>query len=475
MRPGSYGYLDIYTAKYDCKNIPTTEVKGYAIYADNHLPVNGVIKVSNSSTGEEMGTFTIDPETGKYQMVLPPDNTYQMELMVVQAGYEQERPHFEEFYIPKQCEAYNLFQQININKEKDSTGALIGQSATFKHAMFDIDKVIQKQFDEDFEYVPNTNTNYIGGISGNVAHSETWDGKNIEVLLLNEQDQIVRISRTDKHGDFAFERLDTTIAYKVLLNEDDARVSYHDWPQSHPSEFYMQGILYDYTEQDNIPRPETTVFLAGTDKILEDMSITDNGGEFEFLNTTTPPAVIEELNDNTTITYNLDKSDAEILYSALLTTFDPENDSIVITEEIDMVELKKLTETDAQMQEFANLLFDFDKFFLRQKSEDVLESLYLFMKENPSVQVKLDGHTDWIGTDEYNKALSKKRAMSAHKYLVDHGIDPSRIHNAWFGESQPIAENANADGSDNAANRQLNRRVEIKVEIPELADLYLSL
>jgi len=70
------------------------------------------------------------------------------------------------------------------------------------------------------------------------------------------------------------------------------------------------------------------------------------------------------------------------------------------TESVDLVALKEMSETDEEMREFANILFDFDKFFLRQKSEDILESLYQFMKENPSVQVKLDGHTDWIGTDE---------------------------------------------------------------------------
>ncbi len=237
----------------------------------------------------------------------------------------------------------------------------------------------------------------------------------------------------------------------------------------------MQGVVYDYVESDNIPRPETTIYFAKADKILTNMAITDVDGEFEFLNPTTPLAVIEELNDNTTITYNLDQSDGEILYSALLTAIDPNDESISYTEHIDIVSLQKLTETDTQMQEFANILFDFDKFFLRQKSEDILQSLYLFMKDNPSVQVKLDGHTDWIGTDEYNEVLSEKRALKAHKYLIDAGIDPDRIDNVWFGESRPSVSNTNADGSDNAENRQLNRRVEIKVAIPEMADLYLSL
>lgn len=474
MRPGSYGYLDIYTAKYDCKNIPTTEVKGYAIYSENHRPVNGIIKVKNAITSESMGSFNIDPKTGKYQMVLPPDNTYQLELVILTPGFTQERPHFEEFYIPKQCEAFNLFQQINIKQSKNEKGEPITQEATFKNGLFDMTDLLKEEFDVDFTYQEDTNSN-IGGILGNVAHSATWDGKNIELLLLNEKDQIVRVTRTDELGDFVFEKLDTSIAYKIMINEEDAIISYNNWNQSHPSQFYMQGVVYDCVESDNIPRPETTIYFAKADKILTDMAITDVDGEFEFLNPTTPLAVIEELNDNTTITYNLDQSDGEILYSALLTAIDPNDESISYTEHIDIVSLQKLTETDTQMQEFANILFDFDKFFLRQKSEDILQSLYLFMKDNPSVQVKLDGHTDWIGTDEYNEVLSEKRALKAHKYLIDAGIDPDRIDNVWFGESRPSVSNTNADGSDNAENRQLNRRVEIKVEIPEMADLYLSL
>lgn len=477
MRPGSYGYLDIYTAKYDCKNIPVTEVKGYAIYATNNLPVNGVIKITNTDSGEEVGSYTINPKTGKYQMVLPPDHNYRMELVVTQAGgYTQERPHIENFYIPKQCEAYNLFQQIKIDQKTDEAGELLSQSASFKTLTFDIDKEIEKTFGiDDFTYTENTSNDNKGGISGNLAHSENSNGENIEVLLLNEDDQIVRITRTDEDGDFAFEKLDTTIKYKVLVNEDDAITSYQQAKDSHPSEFYMQGVLYDYVEQDNIPRPETTIYLAKGDKILTDLSTSEKNGEFEFKNPTTPLAIIEELNDNTTITYNLDQSDSEILYSALLTTIDPKDENVSFTEHIDLVEFKKLTETDPSMQEFANLLFDFDKFFLRQKSEDVLDALYKFMNENPSVEVKLDGYTDWIGTEEYNTVLSKKRALSAHKYLIDRGISPNRIQNAWFGEADPVAPNANPNGTDNPTNRQLNRRVQIKVEIPELTDLYISL
>lgn len=108
----------------------------------------------------------------------------------------------------------------------------------------------------------------------------------------------------------------------------------------------MQRILYNYDEAENIPQPRTSIYLAKSDKILTDMSITDTAGEFEFLNPITPLAIIGEMNDNTTITHNLDQPDPKILYSALLTTLDPSDPNDNYIENVDVVELIKLAETD---------------------------------------------------------------------------------------------------------------------------------
>ncbi len=104
-------------------------------------------------------------------MVLPPDNEYEMELVVTQqGGYSQERPHVERFFIPKQCEAFNLFQEINITKERDENGEFVSQRASFKHAMFDIDSRIEKEFGiDDFTYNENTVDVKVGGVTGNTG------------------------------------------------------------------------------------------------------------------------------------------------------------------------------------------------------------------------------------------------------------------------------------------------------------------
>jgi OOP family OmpA-OmpF porin len=65
----------------------------------------------------------------------------------------------------------------------------------------------------------------------------------------------------------------------------------------------------------------------------------------------------------------------------------------------------------------------------------------------------IEGHTDSVGTEAYNLALSDRRAKSVFDYLTSRGVDPARLSSVGHGELKPIADNATAEG------RQLNRRV----------------
>jgi outer membrane protein OmpA-like peptidoglycan-associated protein/tetratricopeptide (TPR) repeat protein len=476
MRPGSFGYLDLYTASFGCKNIPTTEIKGYAIFAENHLPVSGTIKITNKTTGEVMGTYDIDAKTGKYNMVLPPEQTYILELMVNQSKYNEIRPHVEEFTIPKQCEAYNLFQQISVDYLKKEDGQVYAQRATFKNAMFDIESEVKNTYGVSDLSSPGT-TITPQGISGNLAHNRTVNARYVEVILMNENHQILRLTQTDEFGNFAFEKTDPTKNYIIMINEDDAKESFLGDNVSGSSTVTVQGVINQFADKNVVARPNVTIYMANSNRKIANTVITDATGKFEFTNVAGDPTAIANLNSAKTISYNLDLSDVEVVFSAYITTLDPNNTNLAYTEVIDIIELGDLDTgiINGSGLEFANILFDFDKYFLREKSKNVLDDVYNFMKANPTVTIRLDGHTDWFGTEPYNVKLSERRALSAHKYLIDKGIAPNRIENMWFGETKPAVRNANPDGSDNPDNRQLNRRVEIKIEIPEMADLYLSL
>jgi OOP family OmpA-OmpF porin len=77
------------------------------------------------------------------------------------------------------------------------------------------------------------------------------------------------------------------------------------------------------------------------------------------------------------------------------------------------------------------------------------------LKKNPELIVRIEGHTDDIGSMEYNLNLSSKRAQSIKDYLVGKGIDEWRITTTGLGYTQPIADNESPEG------RALNRRAEI--------------
>lgn len=104
-----------------------------------------------------------------------------------------------------------------------------------------------------------------------------------------------------------------------------------------------------------------------------------------------------------------------------------------------------------------NLFFAFNETRILPTSGPALMELYEMLKENPTMRVRLIGHTDSIGSDENNMKLSKGRAESIRQNMIRRGIDASRIEIDGRGESEPIATNETEEG------RAQNRRVEMQV------------
>jgi outer membrane protein OmpA-like peptidoglycan-associated protein len=104
-----------------------------------------------------------------------------------------------------------------------------------------------------------------------------------------------------------------------------------------------------------------------------------------------------------------------------------------------------------------NIFFDFDKATLRPESKVELERVYTILTENPRMKVRIAGHTDNIGSDEYNQRLSEARAKAVYEYLISRGISADRLSYIGYGESRPIDTNETSEG------RQNNRRVELEI------------
>ena len=84
-----------------------------------------------------------------------------------------------------------------------------------------------------------------------------------------------------------------------------------------------------------------------------------------------------------------------------------------------------------------NIFYDFDKATLRPESTTALDELVRLLNENPNITIELSAHTDYKGSDEYNKGLSQRRAESVVNYLIEHGIPSDRLTPRGYGEGKP--------------------------------------
>jgi len=104
-----------------------------------------------------------------------------------------------------------------------------------------------------------------------------------------------------------------------------------------------------------------------------------------------------------------------------------------------------------------DMLFDTGKAELKSGATRELDNIAEFLRQNPQRQALVEGFTDSVGGDEYNRGLSERRADAVRAALISRGVDPSRIVTRGYGKQFPVATN------DDAGGRQLNRRVEVVV------------
>lgn len=95
--------------------------------------------------------------------------------------------------------------------------------------------------------------------------------------------------------------------------------------------------------------------------------------------------------------------------------------------------------TRAMTAEVGNVIhFLYDKADIRAEDQPILDRKAAIMRANPSVRVRISGHADERGSDEYNQVLGQKRANAAKEYLVARGVDASRIDLTSYGEERPV-------------------------------------
>ena len=104
-----------------------------------------------------------------------------------------------------------------------------------------------------------------------------------------------------------------------------------------------------------------------------------------------------------------------------------------------------------------DVLFDFDRFTLKPGAREKMAKVSGILLAYPGLKIQVEGHTDSVGTDEYNQRLSEERADAVRDYLVEQGVPADTVTAVGLGKADPVASN------DTAVGRQQNRRVELVV------------
>ncbi|HEY5535020.1 MAG TPA: SBBP repeat-containing protein [Ignavibacteria bacterium] len=155
-----------------------------------------------------------------------------------------------------------------------------------------------------------------------------------------------------------------------------------------------------------------------------------------------------------TYSYYIDSKD--FYPSSRIVDFSLPNQLPNYKDNITLVSYEEMKEKQTSVR-INNIFFDFNESKLKSESFLELDRLYKFLSENTDISVEISGHTDNVGSDEYNITLSNARANAVKDYLVSKGINANKITSKGYGKSKPVATNDTDEG------RQLNRRVEFKI------------
>lgn len=238
--------------------------------------------------------------------------------------------------------------------------------------------------------------------------------------------------------------------------DDDIYTFINEDPNLKVVNYYLQGITYTIDKDDKrqiLPNTKVSI-LDESGEVMQDF-VTGNDGKFLFR--------VYENED-----YNMvGESDGYLVKRQLYTTkgksVDPSTFKDLVNNVIldtllvlDKVEINKIFVLD-------NIYYNFNKHDIREDAALELDKLVQLLIDNPEIKIELGSHTDSIDDNAYNLQLSQRRAESAVRYIVQHGIAPDRLVAKGYGEERPIARNTNTDGTDNPTGRQKNRRTEFKI------------
>jgi len=240
---------------------------------------------------------------------------------------------------------------------------------------------------------------------------------------------------------------------------------FFNMPASGEYAYYTKAVGEDDADVYVIPmpifaKPEPVVLVKG--RLLDEKTKQPIGAKIIYERLTDGEEVGITYSDPETGEYQL------VLPAGEMYGFHAEKDGYMAkNENVDLTSLAGYEEYNDDMTmvpieerakvELNNVFFDFDKASLKPESYPELKRVAKMLSDQRSMKVELSGHTDFIGTEEYNMGLSQRRAEAVKQYLIQQGAGTAQVQARGYGEAKPVESNDTEEG------RSLNRRVELEI------------
>lgn len=211
---------------------------------------------------------------------------------------------------------------------------------------------------------------------------------------------------------------------------------------------YLEGTVVDV--KTNTPLTNATVSILDEKGNEIDMTVTGNDGIYKLNVEPSSTYTITTKKDgfeNNSFNFVANKSTQDAVYTKKL-------------ELAGSAPIIKVVGNNKRVISVENIYFDYNKWSIKNEAQIALDKIHFVLSDNPDMNIRINAHTDNVGSAKYNQELSDKRAKSAKAYLVAKGISSERITTIGFGESDPLIDcGSKCKIDDNIANRRIEFQV----------------
>jgi outer membrane protein OmpA-like peptidoglycan-associated protein len=205
------------------------------------------------------------------------------------------------------------------------------------------------------------------------------------------------------------------------------------------------SIRYDFNSESGQAKPSALQILRNYENAARKI-----GGTTVFLNSGEAIGVFKIMKDGKDAAWvkvECEGNDNSDVYKLTIVQIEG------MKQEIASEDILKTLNAEGHIALYIN--FETGKAAIKTASQNIIDQIVQMLKDNPSLRIKIEGHTDNIGTPKSNQTLSENRAEAVMNAIIAQGIDKTRLASKGWGQSKPIADNSTEEG------RAKNRRVEI--------------